>query len=187
MPLPARLSSPAAAAVRIAKLARGTASVGMSHPRLEQSPANAIGGVFRNTEVPVQYSTLFLAKGSLAATILSAAVFLSAEPAEAAGTKCLPGHIKAALSHVDRRYGKVAVISAYRKGASIIGKRERSKHATCRAVDFHVRGNKQAAVQWLRKQDLEVITYGCGMHHVHIAVGSYKGHHCVDKKGRRKR
>jgi uncharacterized protein YcbK (DUF882 family) len=135
----------------------------------------------------VQQRSGRLKGGRLAGSaLLLAALLLSHSPAEAKIT-CLPGQIKAALAHVKHNYGDVAVISAYRKGASIVGKRTRSKHASCQAVDFHVQRNKQAAVQWLRRQQLEVITYGCSMHHVHIAVGSYKGHHCVDSKGRRKR
>jgi uncharacterized protein YcbK (DUF882 family) len=139
-------------------------------------------------EVRVQGRVERLKRGFLAASMsLLTALFLSHSPADAAGTECLPGEIKAALAHVKRNYGDVSVLSAYRKGASIIGTRNRSKHARCQAVDFHIRRNRQAAVQWLRKQNLEVITYGCSMHHIHIATGSYKGHHCVDSKGRRKR
>jgi uncharacterized protein YcbK (DUF882 family) len=139
-------------------------------------------------EVRVQQRPGRLEGGWLAASALFLnALLFSSLPAEAASTSCLPGEIKSALAHVKRNFGDVAVVSAYRKGASIIGKRTRSKHASCQAVDFHVHRNKQAAVRWLRGQKLEVITYGCAMHHVHIAVGSYQGHHCVDKKGRRKR
>jgi uncharacterized protein YcbK (DUF882 family) len=119
--------------------------------------------------------------------LLLAALLLFYSSAEAAATKCLPGEIKAALAYINLYYGNVSVISAYRKGARIIGTRKPSKDARCQAVDFHVQRNRKAAIQWLRKQKLEVISYGCSMHHIHIAVGSYKGHHCVDKKGRRKR
>lgn len=131
---------------------------------------------------------VFSKRGWVAASAsLLTALVLSWSPAGAAATKCLPAELKSALAHIKRNYGDVAVISSFRKGASIIGTRKRSKHARCLAVDFNIRRNRKAAIQWLRKQKLEVITYGCSMHHVHIATGSYKGHHCVDKKGRRAR
>jgi uncharacterized protein YcbK (DUF882 family) len=109
-----------------------------------------------------------------------------AAPTEAASIKCLPQQLKTTL-HKLKKFGRVQVISTYRKGARIAGTRKISKHASCRAVDFHLKGNKRAAIKWLRKQRLEVITYGCGMHHIHIATGSYKGHHCVDRRGKRRR
>lgn len=108
-------------------------------------------------------------------------------PAQAASTKCLPGSLRAAMAHISRTYGRVLIISSYRRGAIIAGTRKRSKHARCQAVDFKVKGNQRAAVRWLQSQPLEVITYSGAMHHIHIAVGSYKGHHRVDGRGRRKR
>jgi uncharacterized protein YcbK (DUF882 family) len=89
------------------------------------------------------------------------------------------------MAHISRNYGRVIVISAFRRGAIIAGTRKRSKHARCQAVDFLIRGNRAAAVRWLWKQPLEVITYSGSMHHIHIAIGSYKGHHRVDGRGRR--
>ena len=115
--------------------------------------------------------------------IISIASQMPIASAHAASTKCLPGVLKNALEHIGRRYGKVSVISTFRRGARIAGSGNLSKHASCRAVDFHVRGNKKGALAWLRKQRLEIITYGCGMHHVHIATGSYRGHHCVNSSG----
>ena len=109
---------------------------------------------------------------------------LSGSLAEGASRNCLPSTLKSTL-HKLKRFGKVQVISTYRRGARIAGTRRLSKHARCRAVDFHLRGNKRAAVRWLRRQRLEVITYGCAMSHIHIAIGSYKGHHCVSRSGRR--
>lgn len=121
------------------------------------------------------------------AAVLASAMILAiaAAPASAKSTKCLPPGLKAAMAHVGKHYGRVQVISAYRKSSIISGSRSRSKHASCQAVDFHIKGNRKGAIQWLRRQSLEVITYSGGMHHVHIAVGSYKGHHVVDKRGRR--
>lgn len=115
------------------------------------------------------------------------AIMVSLSPAQAASTKCLPGSLRAAMAHISRNYGRVLIISTYRRGAVIAGTRKRSKHARCQAVDFKVKGNQRAAVRWLQSQPLEVITYSGAMHHVHIAIGSYKGHHRVDGRGRRKK
>ncbi|NBT33837.1 MAG: hypothetical protein EBT13_18565 [Rhodobacteraceae bacterium] len=109
-----------------------------------------------------------------------------ATPADAAPTRCLPAKIKSTLKGL-KRFGRVQIISTYRPGARIAGTRRRSKHASCRAVDFYIKGNRRAALRWLRRQRLEIITYGCAMHHIHIAPGSYRGHHCVDRSGRRRR
>ena len=120
-------------------------------------------------------------------TLAILAVLLTIAPVHARGvsTKCLPGSLRAALAHVAATYGRVAVVSAHRPGARIAGTRKRSKHADCKAVDFHVRGNRTGALAWLRKQPLEIITYGGAMHHIHIAIGRYRGHHVVSKSGRR--
>ena len=118
--------------------------------------------------------------------ICAAVCIVMATPAEArAPTGCLPAKIKKVLKGL-RRFGRVQIISTYRPGARIAGTRRRSKHASCRAVDFHIRGNRRAALRWLRRQRLEIITYTCAMHHIHIAPGSYRGHHCVDRSGRRR-
>lgn len=101
-------------------------------------------------------------------------------------TQCLPPQVKKALSGVSK-YGKVTIISSYRKNAVIAGTRKRSKHASCKAVDFNISGNKSGAIKWLRSQRLEVITYGCAMHHIHIATGNYKGYKCVNSRGIAKR
>lgn len=122
---------------------------------------------------------------ALSAALL--AMLFCLPPAQAASTKCLPGSLRAAMAHISRTYGRVLIISTYRRGAIIAGTRKRSKHARCQAVDFKVKGNQRAAVRWLQSQPLEVITYSGAMHHIHIAVGSYKGHHRVDGRGRRKR
>ena len=120
-------------------------------------------------------------------TILCAliALVLSTPTQARVSTACLPSQLKAALAHVSAHYGRVQVISAHRPGARIAGTRKLSKHASCQAVDFHVRGNRKGTLAWLRRQPLEVITYGGAMHHIHIAVGSYRGHHIVDRRGRK--
>lgn len=92
--------------------------------------------------------------------------------AEAAvSTRCLPSSLKAKLSEVRRKFGRVTVISAYRKGARIRGTGKRSKHASCQAVDFKVK-NKWAAYRWLKshhKGGVGVYSGPCG--HIHIDVG----------------
>ena len=117
-------------------------------------------------------------------------IFLSllalSSPAQAASTSCLPASVKAKLNYIERHFGRVTVISTYRKNARIAGSGKPSKHRNCKAVDFHVHGNKAAAIRWLWKQRGEVIVYRCAMHHLHAGVGSYKGHHCVNSKGVRR-
>ena len=98
----------------------------------------------------------------------------------------LPPAIKQTLREIEKRFGPVVIISTFRKNALIAGTRQRSKHAKGLAVDFIVTRNAGAALRWLRKQPLEVINYGCAMHHFHIAPGSYKGYHCVNSAGIRK-
>lgn len=112
--------------------------------------------------------------------------FTSRAAAHGVSTACLPGQLKSALAHVSANYGRVIVVSAHRRGARIAGTGRRSKHADCRAVDFHVKGNRAGALKWLRRQPIEIITYGGAMHHIHIATGSYRGHHVVNGRGARK-
>jgi uncharacterized protein YcbK (DUF882 family) len=88
---------------------------------------------------------------------------------------CLPPSIKAKLHHIEKHYGRVTVISAYRKNAVIAGTRKRSHHADCKAVDFHMHGNKRGADAWLMKQDGEFIRYSGKFHHWHVGVGHWKG------------
>ena len=97
---------------------------------------------------------------------------------------CLPNQLKNALSYLRKNYGKVTIISSYRKGARIAGTNHESKHARCQAVDFYVQ-NQEKARQWLWKQPLEVIAYNTRQfHHLHIAIGNYKGWK-TDRKRRR--
>jgi len=107
-------------------------------------------------------------------------IFLSllalSSPAQAASTSCLPASVKAKLNYIERHFGRVTVISTYRKNARIAGSGKPSKHRNCKAVDFHVNGNKAAAIRWLWKQRGEVILYSGHFHHIHIAEGNWKGH-----------
>lgn len=107
-------------------------------------------------------------------------IFLSllalSSPSQAGpSTKCLPASVKAKLNYIDRHFGRVTVISTYRKNARIAGTGKRSKHADCKAVDFHVHGNKAAARKWLMKQPGEFIQYSGHFSHWHIADGNWKG------------
>lgn len=94
---------------------------------------------------------------------------------------CVPSILKKYLKLVDQKYGKVIVLSTFRKGAVIAGTRKPSKHAKCQAVDFRVARNQAAAAKWLKTQPIEVITYSGSLSHIHIATGSFKGHHHVGK------
>ncbi|MDX2258144.1 MAG: D-Ala-D-Ala carboxypeptidase family metallohydrolase [Hyphomicrobiaceae bacterium] len=107
-------------------------------------------------------------------------------PAQAAGTGCLPGSLKAKLSEIRSKFGPVSVISTRRHGARIAGSGKRSLHASCRAVDFHVGGGKHSqVVAWLKaNHDGGVGTYSCGMNHIHIDNGPrVRYHHCVTARG----
>lgn len=86
------------------------------------------------------------------------------------GPDCLPRELTRSLAEIERRYGKVTVISTYRKGAIIAGTNRPSLHASCRAIDFHPKkGTYKKVVSWLRKNtDHFVITYSGRFHHIHI-------------------
>lgn len=68
------------------------------------------------------------------------------------GSSCLPGVLKKRLAQIRARFGRVRLISTYRRGARIAGSGRRSFHASCRAVDFHApRGKYRAVVAWLKR------------------------------------
>mgnify|MGYP001826985491 CR=1 FL=1 len=96
-----------------------------------------------------------------------------ATSADAAGRGCLPGSVKSILSQIESRYGRVRVISTFRRGARIAGSGRRSFHASCRAVDFHPpRGKYRAVLTYLRRNFGGGIgTYRCRMRHIHIDNG----------------
>lgn len=104
------------------------------------------------------------------------------QPAYSISTNCLPQQLKNYLKEVERRFGKVVVISSFRRNAIIAGTHHRSKHASCQAVDFVVKQNQRKAAKWLKTQNrLEVITYSPPFHHIHIATvekgkRAYHGH-----------
>ncbi len=85
--------------------------------------------------------------------------------------RCLPKAIKARLSQIRRKFGRIKIISTYRRGARIRGSGRPSKHASCRAVDFKVR-NKKKVYTWLKR----VHRGGLGLYygkcsHIHIDNG----------------
>ena len=102
-------------------------------------------------------------------------------------SSCLPGVLKRRLSQIRAKFGRVRVISTYRRGARIAGSGRRSFHASCRAVDFHPpRGKYRAVVAWLKRNHFGGVgTYSCGMYHIHIDNGPrVRFHHCVNRRGR---
>jgi uncharacterized protein YcbK (DUF882 family) len=86
---------------------------------------------------------------------------------------CVPDDLQNVLDEIREKFGKVSVISTYRKGARIAGTGQMSYHASCRAVDFHPPSGKyDQVVSWLHKNfDGGVGTYSCSMHHIHIDTG----------------
>ncbi len=106
--------------------------------------------------------------------VLATALHLpGASRAEAGSRGCLPGSIKSVLRQIESRFGRVSVISTFRKGARIAGSGRRSFHASCRALDFHPpRGKYRAVVAYLRRNFGGGIgVYRCRMRHIHIDNG----------------
>lgn len=88
-----------------------------------------------------------------------------------------PASLKAVVSSVRRRFGRVTVISVCRPGARIRGTRKRSLHASCQAVDFKV-ANRWAVARWIRRNHpgIAVIVYKGGRRchsHLHIQRGNF--------------
>ncbi len=97
----------------------------------------------------------------------------SGTPSQAGWPKCLPGSIKVKLNIVRKKYGRVTVISSYRRNARVRRTGKRSYHASCRAVDFKVpRRNYWKAARWLRKTHKGGVgTYSGRFNHIHIDNG----------------
>lgn len=111
---------------------------------------------------------------ALVLAVMAAALqFPATSNAEAAGRGCLPGSIKSIFRQIESRFGRVRVISTFRKGARIAGSGRPSYHASCRAVDFHPpRGKYGAVLNYLRRNFGGGIgTYRCRMRHIHIDNG----------------
>ena len=102
--------------------------------------------------------------------------------AHSSATGCLPGTVKSTLSQIEKRFGRIQVVSTHRPGARIAGSGRTSYHASCRAADFDApRGKHAAVVTWLKSNfSGGVGTYACGMHHIHIDNGpQVRWHKCV--------
>lgn len=118
------------------------------------------------------------------ATLVFAALFtLTSAPstAHAAPTGCLPPSLKSTISRLNKKFGRIKIISSHRPGARIAGSGRPSYHASCRAIDFHPpKGKYKAVVAWLKKNHRGGVgTYSCGMHHIHIDNGpKVKWHKC---------
>lgn len=119
---------------------------------------------------------------TLALTVAVAAVailgFLPDE-SDASGS-CLPKDLKNRLGQISSKFGKVEVISTYRRGATM-GNGRASFHASCRAVDFKPpRGKYGQVASWLKSNHGGGVgTYSCGMNHIHIDNGpKVRFHHC---------
>ena len=125
---------------------------------------------------------------SVTATLLVALALVSATsaptatPALALSTKCLPGIIKQRMAQIRRKFGKITVVSTYRRGARIRGTGKPSYHASCRALDFiPPRGKYRAVAKWLKANHAGGVgTYSCKMHHIHIDNGPrVRFHKCI--------
>lgn len=100
----------------------------------------------------------------------------------APGTGCLPGVLKKRLGQIRKRFGKLRIVSTFRRGARIRGTGRPSYHASCRAVDFHPpRGKYKAVARWLKaNHGGGVGTYSCRMRHIHIDNGPrVRFHKCI--------
>ncbi|MEO0799289.1 MAG: D-Ala-D-Ala carboxypeptidase family metallohydrolase [Pseudomonadota bacterium] len=97
----------------------------------------------------------------------------TAPSVEAASRSCLPASLKSILAKVERRFGRVSVISTHRPGATIRGSGKRSYHASCRAADFKPpRGKYRAVVNFLRANHRGGLgTYSGRHNHIHIDNG----------------
>ena len=114
-----------------------------------------------------------------AAAVAVGTLALLPDELDASGS-CLPRELKARLSQVSQKFGKVEIISTYRAGARMPNGRT-SFHASCRAVDFNPpRGKYSQVASWLKANHKGGVgTYSCGMHHIHIDTGpAYRFHHC---------
>jgi uncharacterized protein YcbK (DUF882 family) len=119
--------------------------------------------------------------GALVACAIIAGASTTAS-AQSTSTGCLPGDVKSALWEIQKKFGKISVVSTHRPGARIAGSGRQSYHASCRAVDFKAPSGKHSAVvSWLKSNfSGGVGTYSCSMHHIHIDNGpQVRWHKCV--------
>lgn len=109
---------------------------------------------------------------ALAAAALALGVLSTLPDETEAGSDCLPRELRSRLSEINKKFGKVEIISTYRGGARMPSGRT-SFHASCRAVDFNPpRGKYSQVASWLKSSHGGGVgTYSCGMHHIHIDNG----------------
>jgi hypothetical protein len=83
---------------------------------------------------------------------------------------CLPDELKTTLAHIERKWGPVRILSAYRPNARVRGTGRPSLHASCRAVDFRPpSGTFGAVARWLRDSHRGGVgTYSGRRSHIHI-------------------
>ena len=87
---------------------------------------------------------------------------------------CVPGRLKRVMRQVAHKYGDVTVHSTYRTWWHNIkvGGAKRSMHRKCRAIDFSINGNMEAAYRFVSRHP------SVGGHklypsgHIHIDAGA---------------
>lgn len=85
--------------------------------------------------------------------------------------QCLPQSLKDTLATIESKFGKVTVISCFRKNAVVKRTGRKSLHASCRAVDFK-HSKKNEVHKWLLKNFKGGIGYYTGpCSHLHIDNG----------------
>lgn len=109
-------------------------------------------------------------------------ITLSTDVYAKVNSSCLPQSIKSQLNYINNTFGKVQILSAHRPGARApSGKR--SYHASCRAVDFKVKGNQSSAARYLKANwNGGVGTYSGRLNHIHIDNGPrYRWHNSTSQ------
>lgn len=117
---------------------------------------------------------------ALAAAAVALGVLMALPDETDASASCLPRELRARLGEINKKFGKVEIVSTYRAGARMPGGQQ-SFHASCRAVDFNPpRGKYSQVASWLKSNHGGGVgTYSCGMHHIHIDNGPrIRFHHC---------
>ncbi len=94
-------------------------------------------------------------------------------------SECLPRDLKLKLRQIESRWGSVRLISVHRPGARVKGSGRPSRHASCRAVDFHPpKGSYREVARWLKENHQGGVgTYSGRLSHIHIDDGPpYRWH-----------
>ncbi len=89
-------------------------------------------------------------------------------------SSCLTPEARNLLGRIRAQFGNVQIVSTCRPGARIATSGRPSRHASGRAIDFRVPGQKKQAVQWLINNHHSggTMTYS-DMDHIHVDVGSH--------------